>query len=93
MTMDTSKIPATRLCMDDTPTSGSGNLITSGAVAQALANASKQAAERAVADADGNVKTIVPNLDDESENGRDGVSEVIKVLDFSGLLEEVPDKC
>lgn len=27
MTMDTSKIPATRLCMDDTPTSGSGNLL------------------------------------------------------------------
>ena len=54
MTMDTSKIPTTRLCMDDTPTSGRVNLITSGAVAQALANASKQAAERAVADADGN---------------------------------------
>ena len=54
MNKDTSRIPATRLCMDDTPTSGSNNLITSGAVAQALANASKQTAERAVADADGN---------------------------------------
>ena len=54
MSIDTSKIPVTRLCMDNTPTSGSDNLITSGAVAQALANASKQTAERAVADADGN---------------------------------------
>ncbi len=36
-----------------------------------------------IADADGNVKTIVPNLDDESKDERDGVSEVIKVLDFS----------
>lgn len=33
MSIDTSKIPVTRLCMDNTPTSGSDNLITSGASA------------------------------------------------------------
>ncbi len=54
MTIDGSKIPATRLYMDEIPVSGSNNLITSGAVAQALVNASKETAERAVADADGN---------------------------------------
>lgn len=54
MTEDKSKIPATRLCLDEKPVSGSDNPITSGAVAQALADVSAQTAERAVADADGN---------------------------------------
>lgn len=54
MTDDTSKIPATRLHLDEKPVSGSDNLITSRAVAKALADVSAQTAERAVADADGN---------------------------------------
>ena len=54
MTDDTSKIPATRLFLDEKPVSGSDNPITTGAVAKALADVSAQTAERAVADADGN---------------------------------------
>jgi len=50
MTEDKSKIPVTRIIVDASPVAGSHNLITSGAVAQAM----DEFAEQVQVDAEGN---------------------------------------
>ena len=50
MTVDKSKIPVTRIIVDASPVAGSNNLITSGAVAQAM----DEFAEQVQVDAEGN---------------------------------------
>ena len=48
--VDKSKIPASRIAIDESPVAGSNNLITSGAVAKAL----DEVAEQVQTDAEGN---------------------------------------
>lgn len=54
MSGDTSKIPPTRVLIDNLPTEGSQNPISSNAVATALKIAADETAKRATADASGN---------------------------------------